>query len=182
MDQGLLPRRYAKALFKFAVERGDDKAVYAFMQNIASSFEKEPALQQTIANPFVEAEQKIRLLDIAAGGDDAKASVTLADFMKLLVKNRRIDLVRDIALAYLLIWRKANNIYGVTIESAAPLTPADEKRLRALIDSHLNGATAEYTFAVNPDLIGGFTVNIESERLDASVKNELEQLRLNLLK
>jgi F-type H+-transporting ATPase subunit delta len=85
------------------------------------------------------------------------------------------------ALAYLQIYRKANNIYSVQIVSAAPLAEADSKRLRALIDRHLNGATAEYTYATNPDLIGGFVVNIDSERLDASVKNELEQLRLNLL-
>jgi F-type H+-transporting ATPase subunit delta len=70
----------------------------------------------------------------------------------------------------------------VEIVSASELAAADEKRLRALIDRHLDGATAEYTFATNPDLIGGFVVNIDSERLDASVKNELEQLRLNLLK
>ena len=40
----------------------------------------------------------------------------------------------------------------------------------------------EYDTHVNPDLIGGFTVSIDNERLDASVKNELKQLRLNLLK
>ncbi len=39
----------------------------------------------------------------------------------------------------------------------------------------------EYTFRVDPDLIGGFTVDIDNERLDASVKNELKQLRLRLL-
>ena len=40
----------------------------------------------------------------------------------------------------------------------------------------------EYVSRVDPDLIGGFTVSIDNERLDASVRNELKQLRLNLLK
>ena len=40
----------------------------------------------------------------------------------------------------------------------------------------------EYTYSTDPDLIGGFTVDIDNERLDASVKNELKQLRLKLLK
>ncbi len=39
----------------------------------------------------------------------------------------------------------------------------------------------EYDFKIDPELIGGFTVNIGSERLDASIKNELKQLRLKLL-
>jgi F-type H+-transporting ATPase subunit delta len=181
MDQGLLPRRYAKALYKLAVERNCDAEMYGYMQRIVSAYAASPALQQTIANPFVDAATKTQLLQSAAGtGTDTSA--TLADFIKLLVNNRRIDLARLIALAYLQIYRNANNIYSVEIVSAAQLSDADAKRLRALIDRHLNGATAEYSYTINPDLIGGFVVNIDSERLDASVKNELEQLRLNLLK
>jgi F-type H+-transporting ATPase subunit delta len=180
MDQGLLPRRYAKALYKFALDNKCDNAVYGQMQRIVDAYAANPALQQTIANPFVDAATKSQLL-LSAANADVNASATLADFIKLLVTNRRIDLARLIALAYLQIYRKANNIYSVNIVSASQLADSDSKRLRALIDKHLDGATAEYSFSTNPDLIGGFVVNIDSERLDASVKNELEQLRLNLL-
>ena len=38
----------------------------------------------------------------------------------------------------------------------------------------------EFTAAVDSELLGGFVVNIDNERLDASIKNELEQLRLKL--
>ena len=34
---------------------------------------------------------------------------------------------------------------------------------------------------VDPALIGGFTVTLGSERLDASVRNDLKQLQLKLL-
>jgi F-type H+-transporting ATPase subunit delta len=181
MDQGLLPRRYAKALYKLAVERNCDAQVYGFMQSIVDAYAANPSLQQTIANPFVDAATKKQLL-LSAAGNGADGSATLADFIKLLVDNRRIDLARQMALAYLRIYRTANNIYSVEVVSASALSDADANRLRALIERHLDGATAEYTFSINPDLIGGFVVTIDSERLDASVKNELEQLRLNLLK
>ena len=98
-----------------------------------------------------------------------------------MVQNGRLDAVRDIALAYIALYRRANNIRLVTVTSAAPLDAAEEKRLRALIQKHLGGATMEYETAVNPDLIGGFTVSIDNEKLDASVANELKQLRLSLL-
>lgn len=39
----------------------------------------------------------------------------------------------------------------------------------------------EYNLLIDPELIGGFTVDIDSERLDASVANELKQLRHKLL-
>ena len=39
----------------------------------------------------------------------------------------------------------------------------------------------EYDYSVDPDLIGGFIVTVNSERLDASVRHQLEELKLQLL-
>ena len=35
----------------------------------------------------------------------------------------------------------------------------------------------EYSSAVDPQLIGGFVVNVDNERLDASVRQQLQQMR-----
>lgn len=179
MNEGLIPRRYAKALLKFAVEKHQDTRLYELMTSLAHSFEVLPELDSTVANPFIAADKKIGLLTTAAGAD--KNDSAYLDFLKLLKKNNRLPLTRQIALAYIDDYRKANNIYRVEITSAAPLGAAEEERLKKLIGSHLGGATMEYGSKVDPSLIGGFTVNIGSEKLDASVSNELEQLRLKLL-
>lgn len=179
MNDGLIPRRYAKALLKFAAEKGQDKRVYQLMQTLSDSFAAQPALGKAVTNPFVPAADKTKLL-MTASGADAKDSV-FADFIRLLDVNNRIDMMRQMALAYLEMYRKANDIYLVEITSAAPMGDKEMKRLKALIESHVGGATVEYETAVDPDLIGGFVVKIDSERLDASIKNELKQLRLKLL-
>ncbi len=90
-------------------------------------------------------------------------------------------MARDIALAYLKMYRLKHNIRLVTVTSAAPMAPADEDRLRKLIQRHLGSAQMEYRHLIDPDLIGGFVVSIDNEKLDASVANELKQLRLKLL-
>lgn len=179
MDQGLIPRRYAKALYKFALERGADKRIYELTGNLANAFMTQPRLKDAVNNPFVAAADKMKLLTIASGA--GKDDTVFADFLKLLESNHRIGFVRDIALAYREIYREANNIYRVTVTSASPLDPEGEKRLRALIEKHLKGASMEYTAVVDPELIGGFTVAINNERLDASVANELQQLRQQLI-
>lgn len=179
MNDGLIPRRYAKALLKYAQEKGADKRMYALMQTLAGSFGSEPELCKAIANPFVDAASKTKLLTTASGAT-AKDTV-FADFIKLLLDNNRIDIIRMAALAYVELYRKANNIFLVEITSAAPLGDSEMKRLKDIIESHVGDAAVEYHTAVDPDLIGGFVVKIDSERLDASVKNELKQLRLNLL-
>ena len=177
MDQGLLPRRYAKALYKFAAEKDFTATVYRLMQNISVAFEKHEQLQHAIANPFVPEEEKQKLIMTAAGEQNS----ILADFIKLLAKNNRLDIIRGIALAYAELYRKENKIHLVEITSASSLNDADKKRITDMIEKHIGDATAEYTFQVNPDLIGGFVVRIDNELLDASVRNELNQLRKTLI-
>lgn len=179
MNEGLIPRRYAKALLKFAVEKKQDGRLYELMTALGHSFEEQPTLDATMANPFIAAEKKEQLLVTASGAD--KNDTAYLDFLKLLKQNNRLPMARQIALAYVDDYRKANNIYRVEVTSAAPLDGEEETRLKKLIESHLGGGTMEYSSKTDPDLIGGFTVNIGSEKLDASVRNELKQLQLRLL-
>lgn len=216
MNEGLIPKRYAKALYKFALEKGADKGLYSLMGNLAKSFADNPALDPAVANPFVDDARKIDLLTVAAGAapskgqssvnagtpqskgqssvdadapqskgqplrGEAEVNEVYADFLKLLQQNKRLPMAGAIARAYCDIYRKENRIYRVTIVSAQPLDASEEERLKKLIAAHLKGGSAEFTMATDPELIGGFTVDIDNERLDASVKNELKQLRLKLL-
>lgn len=179
MDQGLIPKRYAKALFEVAKDNGYEKDMYLKMQALSAAFAAEPKLAATMQNPFVAPADKAALIYAACGSDSTDAPV--ADFIKLLETNHRLGLVRDIAIAYQDIYRRDKDIHRVEVTAAAPMSPEGEDRLKKLILRHLNGGTMEYSFRVDPDLIGGFAVNIDNQRLDASVKNELKQLRLKLL-
>lgn len=180
MDKGLIPRRYAKALFEVGAERGDNNALYALMQTLAASFAAEPKLASTVANPFVSDADKEALLTEASGAS-ASANPTFGDFLKLLRQNKRLDLAREIALAYVDIYRAANSIYRVQVQSAAPMPDDERRRLEAVVEKHIGKGSFEFDYSVNPALIGGFTVTVNSERLDASVATRLKQLRLHLL-
>lgn len=180
MNEGLIPRRYAKALYKAALERGDSEALYAIMQSLLSAFDSGKNLSDVIANPFVSDSDKRALLMTAAGATER--DTTFCDFIKLLARNRRTAMAGGIARAYADIYRRANNIYRVEIVSASKLDEAGEERLKRLVQSHLGDAKMEYSNRIDPDIVGGFIIDIDNERLDASIRNELKQLRLNLIK
>ena len=94
MDNGLIPHRYAKALYEFALERHDQTALYDAMKAVIDNFEAVPGLQKAMANPFMPKEEKEKLILQAAGSPAAdKGGATLAAFVKLLAKNNRLDLV-----------------------------------------------------------------------------------------
>lgn len=179
MNEGLIPRRYAKALYEVAVERKSDSRLYQMMKTLEQSFSSNPKLGEVLSNPYISDSDKCGLLMTATGATDKDS--LYRDFLKLLTENHRLDLSRDIAYAYVKIYRESNRIYPVKVVSAAPMTPDNEKRLKEMITKHLKGGQMEYDHAVDPELIGGFTVAVGNERIDASIKNELKQLRLNLI-
>ena len=180
MNQGLIPKRYAKALLLAAPDRKAQQLLYSQMNSIAAAFAAQPSLQATMANPFVADSDKASLIFAAAGCPQAP-DPALENLLRVVEENGRMGMVRDIAIAYSQLYRKENNIARVKVTSAAPMPEAEQLRLKNLITPHLGGGSMEYSFSVDPDLIGGFTVTIDNQRLDASVKNELKQLRLKLL-
>lgn len=179
MNEGLIPRRYAKALYKVAVERKCDSRIYELMQALAAAFAASGDLRSLITNPFVDASDKIAALTAAAGA--ASDDVTFADFLKLLVQNRRINLSGQVANAYVDLYCEEHNIRRVEVTSAVALDPEVEARIKKVVEEHLHGALMEFSTKVDPDLIGGFIVTVDNERLDASMRNRLKEIRLSLL-
>lgn len=181
MNEGLIPRRYAKALFKTAQERGLSKSLYSMMQTLAAAFDSNPELSTLVNNPYVDMGDKTRIIKTAAGAS-ADASL-FDDFLKLLAQNHRIGMTGEIAHAFVTEYRHDNNISSVLLKSAAPLPQTVVDRIKALIEKQLPAdAKMEFSTAIDPDLLGGFVVTIDNRQLDASVKNSLRDLRLQLLK
>lgn len=177
MISGLIPHRYARALYKFACESQNSTTVYDEMKNVVSAFQSSPQLEKVLSNPYVDAEDKRKLLLAAAGknpGDDYRR------FVSLILDHKREEFAYLMALAYREIYRKANNISEVRIITAAPLAASELDKLKAVVTGAFKDTVFEYDYMVDPDLIGGFIIDVDSTRLDASISSELEQLRQNL--
>lgn len=182
MDQGLIPSRYAKALLMTADDRHLADTVYDICRRLADAFIAQPLLRKTLDNPEVTLETKQKVIATAAQAPDPKSADLLSRFVSLLSQNHRLPLLQQSVIAYCTLYRTERKIYRVIITSAAPLEKSETDRMRGLVAKQLPAdATAEFEMVVNPDLIGGFTINLDNELLDASVANELKQLRLKLL-
>ena len=89
--------------------------------------------------------------------------------------------MRDIALAFMRLYRENNGIARVEIVTATELGDNEINAIIDVVKNQLKGKTIELSKRVDPSLIGGFMVDVDSRVLDASVKNQLEKLRLKLL-
>ncbi|MCH5233688.1 MAG: F0F1 ATP synthase subunit delta [Muribaculaceae bacterium] len=177
MDNGLIPRRYAKALYKFALEKGESKKIYELSKQVIDSFRENPDLQKVLSNPFISDEDKENLLLSAAGTKDE----IFDQFVKLILAQKRVEFAYAMMLAYRDIYRKENHISQAKITTASKLDEARMNKLRKLVTDAFKDSQLEFSETVDPSLIGGFVIDVDSVRMDASLSHELEQLRQTLL-
>ena len=178
MDNGLIPRRYAKALYKYALEKGETKKLYDLSKKVIAAFQDNPELQKVLSNPFVSNEDKEKLLYAAADNDGNEA---YRQFVMLIISQKRVGFAYSMMLAYRDIYRQENHISQARITTASKLDPDRMKKLRSLVSKAFKDSELEFSEAVDPALIGGFVIDVDSVRMDASLSNELEQLRQTLL-
>ncbi len=177
MNEGLIPRRYAKALYKYAQEHNCTQEVYLNAQRFEESYAAHPALAKALANPALSISDKKQLLITAAGSD---AGNTILRFIDLVTQNHRETYFRAAMLAYQDIYRKENGIARVTIVTASEMSNEIVDRIKSLLKQQLN-KELEYVYETDPSIIGGFILRVESMQLDASIQHELKKLRVKLL-
>ena len=86
-----------------------------------------------------------------------------------------------IAHAYLPLYRKAKNISAVKLTTDVPLYEELEEGVRRMLAGE-NNAVVESESIVDESLIGGFIMEVDSLRLDASVQGQLREIRKQLVK
>jgi F-type H+-transporting ATPase subunit delta len=178
MDIGVISVRYARALLKSATEQQLDDAVYQEMQLLAKSYIDVPQLRQTIDNPMLSKDKKETLLLTAVGGEPTP--LTRA-FIALVLKEDREPVMQFIANSYVTLYRQQKNVIRGRLITAARVSPATEQKMRQMVESKTNG-TVEFETEVNPDIIGGFILEYDTYRMDASVKAKLNTILTQLRK
>ena len=147
MNTGVVTTRYAKALLKYTAETGRGEQVYRQVKALLKDPEHPP-------KPL---------------------EADLERFVRLLIENRRMDLVRLILQSFCSMYLESRGIKPATLTTAVP-APGLEEKLRVLIREKM-GCEIELETKVDPDLIGGFVFVLDGWRMDASVRHQIEAIR-----
>ncbi len=177
MDIGVISVRYARALLKSATDAKTEDAVYTEMQQLARSYAEVSQLRSAIDNPMLSKAEKEKLLLTAVG---KAPSPLVKAFIGLVLKEDRESVMQFIANSYVTLYRQQKNVIRGRLITATAVTPATEQKMRQMVESKTNG-TVEFETEVNPDIIGGFILEYDTYRMDASVKSKLNNI-LNTLK
>ena len=153
MNDGLIASRYANALLLFAREKQEEDRVYEDAHAL-----RDAVLSKDNVTECIE-----------------KLSETMQRFLALVIHNKHVDYLPAILHTYRVLYRQEKGITRAWLTTAAEDRELADK-LRVLME--LQGYTkVDFKTEVNPDLIGGFILQVDDKRLDASIARQLRTIR-----
>lgn len=167
--------RYAQSLLELAEERNSTDAVMKDMEYLITATNESRDFHVFLNSPIINSTKKNSILD-KVFADFQELSMS---FVHLITKNRREMLLPLIAEEYLLKVKAMRGIVPVSITSAVALDAKVKEDILAKLNKGIEGEI-ELNEKIDADLIGGFVVRMGDTRIDASVSNQLKELKQRL--
>ena len=103
----------------------------------------------------------------------------LSRFMALVYKQGRIEIFERMLYSFIEQYRAANGLKIGCLVTAKPV-PGLKDRLQGILGEQ-TGASVFLEEKVNSDILGGFILNVDDVRLDASVEGQFRLLKRKLI-
>ena len=178
MQNPRLAARYAKSLLDLAVEQNQLETTLADMQLLENICRQSREFTVMLRSPVIQADKKHAIINAVLQGKLAKLTQA---FINLLVNKGRESNLPEIAEAFMEQYRVMKNIRTVKLTTAVPVSDAVRDSIKAKVARSINNDKIEMKTAVNPDLIGGFVLEMEDKMFDASIRRDLNDIRSQFL-
>jgi F-type H+-transporting ATPase subunit delta len=170
-----LARPYAEAAFKRAKEtESTDK--WTSQLSFLSAVMSDERMQKAVSNPKVRRDVLAQsFLGLCDGQLDAEGQ----NFVRLLIQNRRLNLVGVIANLFGEYRAEDEGYVDVDVASAFDLSAEEKSKLSKTLDATL-GRKSRLNVSVDKGLIGGVYIRAGDRVIDASVRGQIERLAKSL--
>jgi F-type H+-transporting ATPase subunit delta len=170
-------RRYSRALFELAQERGELDALERDLAEIGGLLERHDAIKRIVLNSTISPSDKEASLERMLSGRVSPLALT---FLKVLVKKSRFLEFTTVQEDFHKRYEAKKGLREVTALTAQPLTADAETKLLGMLRKKLS-SEIRLLAKTDPDLIGGLVLRFDGQEIDASYKNRLRELRQILL-
>jgi F-type H+-transporting ATPase subunit delta len=174
MSSKRIASRYAKSLLDLAKESNNLEVVFGDMQSLEKAVENRD-LYLMLKSPIINTKKK---KDIATKIFGASFDKMSSAFIDLIIAKGREAYLPEIATEFVAQYNAYKSISSATLTSATPLTEAALASIKAkLMESNITNETVDITTKVDPNILGGFIIEIGDKLYDASVAHKLETLK-----
>ena len=177
MSQGVIARRYAKALINLAEK--DLEITGNSLAAIADVYSNSTELSEVLSDTKVSSQIKQNVLKKIL--KKIKVSKLVDTFTRYLLAKRRIVLLPNIERAFnLLLQEKLGRIEaGITVAQEIPEVTVG--KLEKAI-SRYSGKEVSVNITIDPAIIGGIVTRIGSVVIDGSIHTKLNQIRQSIIR
>ncbi len=166
--------RYAKSLIDLGQEQGVLDVIHDDMMNLKEALTNRD-LQLLVKSPIIKSDKKISVFRKLFG--ESYNKITMA-FFEILTKKSRENILPEIAKAFISQYKKLKHVSMVKLTTASPLGDAALAEIKStLLSSKETDEKVEIETAVDPNLIGGFVLELGDKLYDASVAYKLDQIK-----
>jgi len=169
-------RRFAEAAFELAA-RDDAYAAWAAGLAFAAEIAASEVVVRVIDNPAIPHGNRGATVTALLEGRVSQGVLNLA---RLLAQRGRFETLPAVSAEFTRLLNRRNGIVEAVVTSASALTAAETDAIGARIRK-MTGSGATLRTDVDPALIGGLTIRIGDQLLDASIRGRLERLRDQLV-
>jgi len=177
LSQGVIARRYAKALINLAGKdlENTGKSLTALADVYSNSTELSEVLSDTKVSSQIKQDVLKNILK------KIKVSKLVDTFIRYLLAKRRIVLLPNIERAFnLLLQEKLGRIEaGITVAQEIPEVTVG--KLEKAI-SRYSGKEVSVNITIDPAIIGGIVTRIGSVVIDGSIHTQLNQIRQSIIR
>ncbi len=165
--------RYAKAILSKANENSTEAVVFDDMQSVYKTIEDSRELQAVLQSPVIKAnDKKDALLKIFSRQSEITHSL-----INILVANKRAALLGNVAKSYVDLYNEEEGVKVATVITAVPLSSALEEKVMAKVKELTGSEKVTLTNEIDPAIIGGFILRAGDIQYNASIANQLGNLK-----
>ena len=169
---------YAKALIETASGKSSFEQTQKELKSILDTIESSSDLKVVLNNSAISMNIKLSIVEDIFKG---KIEDSLLNFLKLIIKNNRIEELYSIYSAYNQIYDNLSNVKTVQIISSIDLNKETKERIIEKLQYKLHSNITP-KWEIDKSIISGLIIKFGDYVVDTSVKTKLENLSKNILR
>ena len=175
--QSVSVSRYANALFQLAKEAKVIDTVSNDLTSMEVTINSDVEILKFIQNPSIKKSLKVQFFNTVS--QKLELSKLTENFIGLIIKKNRVHYILEMIRAFNDLLSELKGIKSANITSAYKLSDEEVSKIKMKLKDKFN-SDFNINLLTDSSLIGGLKIQVGSQMIDSSIKNQLNLLKAKM--
>ena len=175
--QSVSVSRYANALFQLAKEAKVIDTVSNDLTSLEVSINSDVEILKFIQNPSIKKSLKVQFFNTVS--QKLELSKLTENFIGLIITKNRVHYILEMIRAFNDLLSELKGIKSANITSAYKLSDEEVSKIKMKLKDKFN-SDFNINLLTDSSLIGGLKIQVGSQMIDSSIKNQLNLLKAKM--